>query len=157
MWDHILGKNMNDKKIIVFDVDGTLANCDHRRHYVACKPKNWGAFNRAMKFDTPHDDIIWLYKLMKDAGHTILIASGRGEENRRDTEIWLASVGVVPSKIYMRPANDHRKDDIIKAELLEQIRAEYGEPYMVIDDRQQVVDMWRANGIRCLQVAPGSF
>jgi len=148
---------MTDAKVIVFDVDGTLANCEHRRHFVASKPKNWGAFNRAMKHDQPHDDIIWLFKLMEAAGNTMIIASGRGDEDRQVTTDWLAALGMVPTAIYMRPAKDYRSDDLIKAELLEQIRANHGEPYMVIDDRNQVVDMWRANGVRCLQVAPGDF
>jgi hypothetical protein len=26
-----------------------------------------------------------------------------------------------------------------------------------VDDRQRVVDMWRSNGITCLQVAEGNF
>jgi hypothetical protein len=57
----------------------------------------------------------------------------------------------------MRPANDHRQDNFIKFEILEQIRHEYGEPFMVFDDRDQVVNMWRENGVRCMQVAPGDF
>jgi hypothetical protein len=28
---------------------------------------------------------------------------------------------------------------------------------MVFDDRQQVVDMWRSNGLTCFQVADGDF
>jgi len=28
---------------------------------------------------------------------------------------------------------------------------------MVFDDRQQVVDMWRQNGLTCFQVADGNF
>ena len=38
----------------------------------------------------------------------------------------------------------------------ELIKADWN-PDMVFDDRNQVVDMWRANGIPCLQVAPGNF
>jgi len=30
-------------------------------------------------------------------------------------------------------------------------------PIMCFDDRDSVVAMWRANGIPCLQVAPGNF
>jgi hypothetical protein len=26
-----------------------------------------------------------------------------------------------------------------------------------VDDRQKVVDMWRAEGLTCFQVAPGDF
>jgi len=93
---------------------------------------------------------------------TVVIASGRGEEDRVKTEAWIAEhltskFGVAPAKIYMRPAKDNRKDSIIKREILDQIRKDFGEPFMVFDDRNQVVDMWRDNGIRCLQVAPGDF
>ena len=35
-------------KVIVFDIDGTLANIEHRRAFVATKPKNWKAFTAAL-------------------------------------------------------------------------------------------------------------
>jgi hypothetical protein len=65
--------------------------------------------------------------------------------------------GVPYSKLYMRPAKDHRPDYIIKVELLQQIRKDYGEPFMWFDDRNQVVDAIRAEGVRVLQVAEGNF
>ncbi len=149
---------MSSKKIIIFDIDGTLANIEHRRAYVRTKPKNWPAFNRAMVNDTPYQDIVWLYKtLQKQEDTVMLIASGRGEEERHVTTTWLSAYGIVFKQLYMRPANDSRQDNIIKEEILEQIRVEYGEPFMVVDDRNQVVDMWRTNGVRCLQCAPGDF
>jgi hypothetical protein len=87
----------------------------------------------------------------------MLIASGRGEENRPETEKWLLDNNIVYKHLYMRPAKDSRPDNIIKSEILVQIRQEHGEPFMVFDDRDQVVSMWRENNVRCLQVAPGDF
>lgn len=145
---------------IIFDIDGTLANCEHRIHFVRSKPKNWPAFNKAMKDDTPNQDIIWLLKTFHYVGATILIASGRSEDDRAVTEEWLknvAFVGNMYKKLYMRPSRDYRSDDIVKGEILDQMRADGFNPNMAIDDRQQVVDMWRARGLRCLQVAPGDF
>ena len=43
--------------VIVFDIDGTLANVEHRRQFVASKPKNWAAWNAAMDRDTVHSDV----------------------------------------------------------------------------------------------------
>jgi len=43
---------------VIFDVDGTLANCEHRMHWIRHRPKNWAAFNRAMPYDTPIQDMI---------------------------------------------------------------------------------------------------
>lgn len=146
-------------KVIVFDIDGTLANCTHRQHHVQQKPKRWDLFNAGMASDTPHADIVWLFKTLQAQEDTVmLIASGRGEEHRSITEAWLTEHEIFFRKFFMRPAKDSRRDSIIKTEILNQIRAEFGEPFMVFDDRNQVVDeAWRANGVRCLQVAPGSF
>ena len=37
------------------------------------------------------------------------------------------------------------------------LRADGLEPYVVFEDRKRCVDMWRRNGITCLQVAEGDF
>lgn len=146
-----------DKKIFIFDVDGTLADCSHRQVYVQTKPKNWGAFNRTMHKDTPHMDIIWLAQNFHEQGHTIVICSGRGDDNKDVTVKWLGEHGVKFHGIYMRRVRDYRSDDIVKMELLEEIRKEFGEPFMVFDDRDQVVAGWRNAGVRCCQVQPGAF
>jgi phosphoglycolate phosphatase-like HAD superfamily hydrolase len=146
-----------EQKIFIFDVDGTLTNASHRQHHVRQKPKRWDLFNAKMHLDTPHDDIIWLAKLFYDLGHMVIICSGRGSEKRQVTMDWLEAHGVKFHGLYMRKEKDSRSDDIVKAELLARIREEIGEPFMAFDDRNQVVDMWRANGIRCCQVAPGDF
>jgi hypothetical protein len=57
----------------------------------------------------------------------------------------------------MRAEKDYRKDSIVKVELLEQIRKDFANPWLWVDDRQQVVDAIRGEGIRVLQVAPGDF
>lgn len=146
----------NDMKVVIFDIDGTLADVMHRVHYVRSKPRNWPAFNRAMVHDTPNHDIVWLYKtLWKQPDTIMLIASGRGDEMRSVTEKWLLDNDILCEKLYMRPAADYRSDDVIKAEILEQIRTEYGEPWMVFDDRPQVIRMWRKNGVKVLDCGEG--
>jgi hypothetical protein len=113
-----------------------------------------------MKRDTVHEDMVWMLRTFHAAGCTILIASGRGEEDREITEMWLRNVAKVEglySKLYMRPANDYRSDDIVKGEILDQILVDGFNPTMCVDDRNQVVDMWRARGLRCLQCSPGDF
>ena len=143
--------------IVVFDIDGTLANIEHRRQFVASKPKNWAAFNAGMKFDTPYQDIVQLSCIFWDAGHTVVLCSGRGEEQREVTEKQMIDFSVPYGKLYMRGAGDYRKDSIIKVELLARIRKDYGEPWLWFDDRNQVVDAIRAEGVRVLQVCDGNF
>jgi hypothetical protein len=147
-------------KIIVSDVDGTVANITHRRHWVASKPKNWKAFNSTMHLDTPYEDIVWLIENLRASSNfntRLIFCSGRGEESRKVTEDFLNEHFGSFDALYMRAEKDYRQDSIVKVELLEQIRKDYGEPYVWLDDRQQVVDAIRAQGVRVLQVAPGDF
>jgi predicted ATPase len=143
-------------KLVVCDIDGTLANITHRRQYVATRPKNWNAFNAGMSHDTVHEDIVHLLTVL-GLYSDVVLCSGRGEEYREVTEKWLEDNRIGYDKLYMRPKKDHRQDSIVKVELLQQIRTEYGEPWLWIDDRNQVVDAIRAEGVRVLQVAPGDF
>ena len=145
---------------IIFDVDGTLANVEHRIKFVRAKPKNWPAFDRAMVHDTPNHDIIWVLKSFHASGARILIASGRSDKDEDVTRNWLDNVADIKGlykRLYMRPRKDNRSDDIIKSEILDQMIKDGFNPVMAVDDRNQVVDMWRRRGIRCLQVAPGDF
>lgn len=144
-------------KIVVFDIDGTLANVDHRRQFVASRPKNWAAWNAGIPNDTVNEDIKWMLNSFLDADATIILCSGRGEETRAVTEQWLRDNAIYSAALFMRKAKDYRKDSIVKVELLQQIREQWGEPFLWVDDRTQVVDAIRAEGIRVLQVAPGDF
>ena len=57
----------------------------------------------------------------------------------------------------MREEGDRRKDNIVKYEIFNKfIRDKYCVNY-VLDDRNQVVEMWRKLGLRTLQVADGNF
>ena len=144
-------------KVIVFDIDGTLANVDHRRHWVATKPKNWAAWNAGMANDTVHEDIVEMMDLFADKDYQIILCSGRGDDTRDVTEQWLNDNRIPFDQLFMRRAGDYRQDSIVKVELLQQIRHWHGEPFIWFDDRQQVVDAIRAQGVRVCQVAPGDF
>ena len=61
----------------IFDIDGTIADVTHRRHYVACKPKNWPAFEKKMHMDTPIEPIVELIRHLYD-DNRIILCSGRG-------------------------------------------------------------------------------
>lgn len=145
------------KKLFVYDIDGTVANTDHRVAHVRTKPKNWGAFFAAQEKDEPYEDIIWTVRQYYDAGHNIIFCSGRSEAHRNVTTLWLAKYNIPYHRLYMRPDKDNRKDSIVKVELMKQIEKDFGSIFMWFDDRTQVVDALRENGVRVLQVRPGDF
>jgi hypothetical protein len=143
-------------KVFVFDIDGTLSNLEHRLGYIRKTPKDWTTFKALIPFDTPHEDIIWLTQCFKSHG-SIILCSARDETNRKETLEWLDKHNVYFDDLFMRKANDYRDDGLIKKELLEQIKTEWGNPFMWFDDRNRVVESLREEGIRVLQVQPGNF
>lgn len=147
------------KPCYIFDIDGTLADCSHRLHYIQKEPKDWPSFFAACSDDKPIAHINRLCEALSD-GAPIIFVSGRSDECYEATEKWLYdhSIGLYrDGALYMRKAGDHRDDAVVKIELLAQIRADGFEPIMVFEDRKRVVDAWRAAGIPCAQVAPGEF
>jgi hypothetical protein len=86
-----------------------------------------------------------------DQDHPIVLCSGRPETYRTVTERWLADHQIDHRRLYMRPAEDHRADHVVKREILDTIRRDGFDPWLVIDDRPSVVDMWREAGLCCLQ------
>jgi FMN phosphatase YigB (HAD superfamily) len=148
------------RKIVVFDIDGTIANNDHRRHFVEQKPKDWKAYNNLMADDGVYLDIVYIMStLWNDTNNRIILCTGREETYREHTENWLIKVGLFHyiNDLYMRKEKDYRSDAIVKVELMKQIEADWGRPQLWFDDRQQVVDAIRAEGIRVLQVQEGNF
>lgn len=127
---------------IIFDIDGTIANLSHRRHFVRTKPSNWKAFNHGMIADDPITPVIEILKSLDSAGHTIILASGRGSEFREHTKKWLLKHDIPFNKLYMRKEGDFRKDDIVKKELYQQMLDDGYKPFAVFDDRKQVKRMW---------------
>lgn len=144
-------------KAWIFDMDGTLANTGHRKHFLEKHPKDWHGWHSLAHLDEPHHDIVQFTDVAFELGYKVIICSGRGEEQRELTARWLAIHRVDHSHLYMRRAGDRRDDSIIKLELLELMRADGFDPVLAFDDRDRVVAAWRSAGIRCLQVAPGSF
>ena len=143
--------------LIVFDIDGTLANIEHRLDYVRSKPKNWKAFDAGIPNDSVIAPVAAAFHALRDAGHTVILASGRNERSRIATQDWLRKNGFSSyDKLYMRLADDFRSDDIVKREILDEIVADYGrKPDMVFDDRPRVVRMWRDEGIFVFNVYQG--
>jgi hypothetical protein len=151
---------------VVFDLDGTLADCEHRIHHIrmpqsvgADYPKqDWRAFYAACKDDSPIWPLMATMEALIRAGHRIEIWTGRSDECRADTEMWLDQYMDRPARdrpfVRMRAAGDHTADHKLK---LSWLREADWKPDLIFEDRASVVAMWRAEGIICAQVAPGNF
>lgn len=143
---------------VIFDIDGTLADIAHRRPFLDGDKPNWTRFNAAMGEDFPNTPIVDLYRALWNSGiYDLQIVTGRNEAFRKVTETWLTWNEIPFNRVLMRADKDNRPDNIIKKEILDKLRGEGRDIAFSVDDRQQVVDMWRENGVTCLQCDVGNF
>ena len=149
--------SLSDPGVLYCDIDGTIADLRHRRIHVESKPKNWKLFEDSMHLDSPVQPIVDAVNAMAQSGWIVVMMTGRGAQSREVTLDWLDRHEVSFHRIYMRAAKDYRKDSIVKYELFQSAVADGFAPDVVLDDRDQVVEMWRENGVACIQVAKGDF
>jgi predicted kinase len=136
-------------KCVVFDMDGTLALMNGRGPYEYEKVSE----------DLPNPQVVALAHLFASQGGRLVICSGREgtEQCRRDTLNWLDKHQITYEHLFMRQEGDMRKDAIIKREILEREIVPRYHVVLAVDDRAQVVSMWRDAGIECWAVAEGNF
>jgi predicted kinase len=155
---------------IICDLDGTLCDVTHRRHFVRREPgikKDWQGFFKGMVDDVPNK---WCSDILFGLSweHIIVYCSGRPDSWRKQTVEWLKkhqfdnindkySPGDGDFHLYMRPRQDSRDDYIVKEIILDFEILTRFTPFFMLDDRKQVVDMWRARGYICLQCDVGNF
>ena len=155
-----MNKGVNIDKIVIFDLDGTLALIDKRRDL---STKDNGKFDWVVFFDPknvdldlPNQPVIDVANMLSKQGYTIMILSGRSDVTHQATKDWLWKHKVSFDKLMMRPKKLHfTKDSDLKQMWLDDIGVD--NVAMVFDDRNQVVDMWRDNGLTVFQVAQGDF
>lgn len=145
-------------RTIICDIDGTIADNSHRQHHVEPPNKDWAQYNALMHADTTHHEIISLINRLGGLdGVQVVLCTGREEIYRDVTEKWLFERFVDFDRLMMRAVKDYRADEIVKSEMLDHLLVEDHHIWFVIDDRNKVVDMWRARGLTCLQCRPGDF
>ncbi len=151
------------KRVVIFDLDGTLAIIDKRRE-LSTKPDGKIDFSKLhdpslIKHDVPNVPVVKMAQLLADDGFLIAIFSGRSDKTEKTTRSWLMHNGIPFHSLRMRPHKTMNfiPDEVLKKQMLDQAPFNIDDILMVVDDRQKVVNMWRDIGLTCVQVAPGDF
>ncbi len=165
------------KKTVIFDLDGTLANIDKRLSLAKKSKKiDWSIFfdPKNISLDVPNQPVVKIAQLLYNDGYTIIIFSGRSDRTLEETKIWLKKNNIFYHKLYMRPDkkeswgssfNDQNlnsidfryvPDEILKKKMLD-LFVNSNDVFLVVDDRDKVVKMWRDLGFKTFQVAKGNF
>lgn len=137
--------------MIIFDLDGTLVGCEHRRHFVDATNSVQDFYSSCIA--------IWPVVRAMESLHLnnvtnkdceIQIWSGRCESVRDITEHWLKYIvgQFTYSKLKMRPIGNDAPNDRLKEMWLEEHLAEGGKPVeAVFESELKTVDMYRKHGI----------
>lgn len=153
------------RPLYIFDLDGTIALTHHRSHILQDlqDPDRWRRFFAACIQDRPNWPVIRTMNALLDTGADVWIWSARSDEVRDETYAWLIThtrffSWTLDRILCMRQATDFTPDEELKKQWLDNMLVDDRERLVaVFDDRKKVVDMWRANGVTCFQVAPGEF
>lgn len=132
---------------IIVDIDGTLALMGDRDPYAWHK----------VGLDLPNKQVVKFIKDRIEAGHHVIVMSGRDGVCYVETQEWLDRHVTPGLPLFMRTPNDKRPDYIVKHELFQANVARKYHVSLVLDDRNMVVRLWRALGLNCWQVAEGNF
>lgn len=132
----------------VFDIDGTLGHMNNKRG-----PFDWDRVDR----DDVDTQVARMVTLHRNVGDTIIIVSGRDDTSLDLTVEWLNFYDIKYDMIFMRKADDNRKDNFVKRDIYnDNIIGKYNIA-AIYDDRKQVVDELRNMGLKVFQVEPGLF
>lgn len=142
---------------IIVDLDGTYAHNVSGREF-------FGEGLKRVKEDVPDINVQNVVEIVwANLEYDVIFMSGRNEFARKDTEEWLFEHGLweinpeVGVHLFMRPDGDSRADFKVKADLFEEhVRGKFDVKF-ALDDRDQIVRLWRDMGIPCWQVASGDF
>lgn len=142
------------KKFVLVDIDGTLADIQHRKHFVEQEKKDWKSFFEAMSDDTLIESTV---KLVEEAlpDYELWLVSGRPNNYRTKTLQWMKKQGISQyfTGLIMREEGDKRPDTDTKRDIMHCFGVE--NIAYVIDDRPSVIRMWEENGIKVINVGNG--
>lgn len=144
-----------DEKYVVCDIDGTVANLDHRLKYAKGDTKDWDKFFDRVEYDEPIYATLDMLETFHNQGYNIIFVSARPEKCREGTERWLEyNLSVPYLTLLMRQDHDKREDSEVKADIHRKYLANINIK-CIIDDRPRVIRMWRELGYEVIDVGPG--
>lgn len=147
-------------RYVIFDLDGTLGDCNHRQHLA--QSKDWDGFHAAGIGDSVIAPVADLMTVLATKAR-ILIVTGRNHRFENITREWLKQAGIdfCVFDILMRRDDDYTRDAEMKIALLEEFFGTKDEVlkqvWFAIDDRDDVVEGLRNYGLTVMQPCVGRY
>jgi len=146
-------------KAAIVDMDGTLVDVSSVRHHIVGKPrgeKDFDAFHRESYLCPAIPQALDFCRKHHEAGHVIVVVTARAAQHYMVSKMWLVRHMVTPydGPIMLRQQGDLRSDDVIKRKTFAYLSRQYN-VVAAIDDRPEIVDLWRELQIPEVEVVPG--
>tara|TARA_B100000965_G_scaffold226028_1_gene189216 strand:- start:596 stop:1027 length:432 start_codon:yes stop_codon:yes gene_type:complete len=139
------------RKALLSDIDGTISDRSHRLHHLEGK-KDWKSFFSEMHNDPPIMKTISRIENLLSNYDTLIFVTGRPEKYRFETEKWIQNnTDFKNYELLMRANNNFEKDVIIKKEMLDKIRENFGVD-TIFEDQIELANFWREQGLKCIQI-----
>ncbi len=141
---------MSEKKIVICDIDGTIANNDHRQHFLKGK-KDWDGFFSELYKDKPIFEIIDKVNSLENEGHKIYFLTGRPEKYKLQTKDWLKKYFTFDLELLMRNNSDRRNKIEIKKELFQTYLSSF-EIKVIFENDPNLICLWKKLGLNVFEV-----
>ncbi|MEM9034155.1 MAG: hypothetical protein AAGD18_06145 [Actinomycetota bacterium] len=139
---------------VVVDIDGVVADARHRQHFLEGRRKRWGPFFDAAGGDGLIEEVGALLEVV--AGDVVVVLlTARPESIHGLTVDWLRRHDVRWDLLIMRGFGDYRPSPDVKRSELHALRRAGFRPLLAVDDDPRNVNMFRAEGVPCLEIPSG--
>ena len=137
-------------KIVLCDIDGTVANNDHRQHLLK-EYKDWDLFFSKLDQDEPIEKIIKIVNEYADQGFVIYFLTGRPARYELKTRQWLEKFFKFQINLIMRKDGDIRDKLLIKHELFSD-NFQPEEILVCIENDLKLCDLWESLDLAVINV-----
>lgn len=144
-------------RVIVTDLDATLADARHREHLAAPGSHihhDWIEYSKACGDDALIEGAVEAIRILSQH-YPIYIVSARNAEAAEETETWLSKHHIRWTGLRLRTAEDEQVNAKYKVQYIQRLREAGLEPILMLEDNEDVAAAVSAIGVPVLRVHPG--
>ena len=127
---------------VVVGLDGTLCDNEHRLHLIEPPRSDWHAYHQLMAEDPVNYRILDAVVAARQAGHQVIILTGRPESYLLPTLQWLNRNYITYDELIMRDDEDERTEDQMKKDAFCRRIKPHVKPVLAFDNTPVTIFMW---------------
>jgi beta-phosphoglucomutase-like phosphatase (HAD superfamily) len=140
------------KWAVLVDLDGTVADHEARLKLIpTAAGGDWEPFYRNQINDPTFEGVAEIVRRLQDL--FIVIVTARPEKYREESQQWLVNNRIPYDAVLMRAEGDHRPNEEVKQDMLDQVYALGWTPFIAFEDHPDTIKMFRDAGIETLAVS----